>query len=168
MTDTGPSELSIGSAGEFMRTFWQLSHVLERVSRGMESSFGVTTQQRMIIRCVGKYPGMTASQLAAHFHLDAGTVSAALGRLERKGLLQRRRGHRDRRRVTLGLTAAGRAIDKEVAGTVEHAVETLLGMLEAEDLARTRKVLRTLTELLERETVRDGAMAESNQSSTSK
>lgn len=148
------SEFTIGPAGEFMRSLWRLNHALERVSRGMETSLGVTAQQRMMIRCVGKYPGMTASQLAAQFHLDAGTVSTALERLERKGLLQRRRDHRDRRRVTLGLTAAGRAIDRDVPGTVEHAVEALLGALSADDVSRTRAVLGTLTDLLERDAAR--------------
>lgn len=145
------SDLSIGPAGEFMRSVWRLNHALERVSRSMEASSGVTARQRMIIRCVGRYPGMTASQLAAQFHLDAGTVSAALGLLERKGLIERRRAHRDRRRVTLGLTASGRAIDREVAGPVERAVESLLETQRTDDVACTRAVLRALTELLERE-----------------
>jgi len=129
----------------------QINHMLERVSREMETSSGITAQQRMIIQCVGKYPGMTASQLAAQFHLDAGTVSTALDRLERKGLVERRRGHRDRRRVTLGLTAAGRAIDREVTGTVENAVELLLKTATADEVACTRGLLRTLTDLLEGE-----------------
>jgi len=145
------SEFSIGPAGEFMRSLWQLNHALERLSRRMVASSGVTAQQRMMIRCVGKYPGMTASQLADQFHLDAGTVSTALGRLERKGLIERRRGHRDRRRVTLGLTAAGRAIDRGAASTVEHSVEALLATATQSDVACTRNVLHVFTQLLERE-----------------
>lgn len=142
------NELTMGPASEFMRGLWRLNHAIERVSRSMEASSGVTAQQRAMIRCVGKYPGMIASQLAAHFHLDAGTVSTALGRLERKGLLERRRGHRDRRRVTLGLTAAGRAIDREATGTVEHAVEVLLETASPDEVACTRHVLGSLTNLL--------------------
>ena len=144
-------DFTMGPASEFMRSLWRLNHAIERVSRSMETSLGVTAQQRMMIRCVGKYPGMTASQLAAHFHLDAGTVSTALGRLERKGLLERRKGNRDRRRVTLGLTAAGRTIDGAGAGTVEHAVEMLLKEVTEERVSCTRSVLRILTDLLERE-----------------
>ena len=141
----------MGPAGDFMRALWRLDHARERVSRGMQTSSGVTAQQRMIIRFVGKYPGMTASQLAAHFHLDAGTVSSALGRLERRGLLERRRAHRDRRRVSLGLTAAGRAIDLAASGTVERAVEALLRTTSPDDLARTRRVLGALSALLDAE-----------------
>jgi DNA-binding MarR family transcriptional regulator len=143
-------DFTFGATMEFMRCLWQLNHGLERLSRRMEAAWGVTAQQRLIIRSIGRYPGMTASQLARQFHLDAGTVSTALGRLERKGLLERRRAERDRRRLTLGLTAAGRSVD-HVAGTLEHAVETLLGTASGEDVAATRRVLATLTALLEAE-----------------
>jgi DNA-binding MarR family transcriptional regulator len=143
-------DLTLGPNVEFMRTLWQLNHALERSSRRMEAEWGVTAQQRMIIRCVGKYPGMTASQLARHFHLDAGTVSTALGRLERKGLLERRRAPRDRRRLTLGLTADGRAIDRE-AGTLENAVAKLLETSAEGEVSCTRRVLEMLSELLDLE-----------------
>jgi len=135
---------------EFMRNLWRLNHALERQSRRLEATWGVTAQQRMIIRCVGKYPGMTAGQLARQLHVDAGTVSAALNRLERKGLLERRRAERDRRRLTLGLTAAGRSID-QVASGLERAVANLLGATSADEVASTRRVLEALAELLEGE-----------------
>src|SRR5687768_1035422 len=118
-------DFTLGPTVEFMRSLWRLNHSIEQLSRKMETTWGVTAQQRLIIRCVGAYPGMTAGQLARQFHLDQGTVSATLGRLERKGLLERRRAQRDRRRLTLGLTASGREVDR-VAGSVERAVDGLL------------------------------------------
>jgi DNA-binding MarR family transcriptional regulator len=143
-------DFTLGPTVEFMRTLWRLNHGLERLSRRMEAAWGVTAQQRLIIRCIGKFPGMTAGQLARQFHLDAGTVSTSLARLERKGLVQRRRAERDRRRLTLGLTAAGRSVD-QVAGTLEHAVAALLKTSSGDDVAATRRVLDTLTALLEAE-----------------
>jgi DNA-binding MarR family transcriptional regulator len=137
-----------------MRVLWQLNHALERISKSMASAIGVTAQQRMIVRCVGKYPGMVAGQLAAQLHVDAGTVSAALGRLERKGLLRRRRDGRDRRRVTLALTDAGRDVDRPDTGTVESAVGRLLEASAGEDLATTRRVLGSLTRLIDAESKR--------------
>jgi DNA-binding MarR family transcriptional regulator len=143
-------DFTLGPTVEFMRHLWRLNHALERFSRRMEASWGVTAQQRMIVRCVGRYPGITANQLARQLHVDAGTISAALGRLERKGLLERRRADRDRRRLTLGLTAEGRGID-QVAGSLERAVESLLEVSSAEDLSSTRRILESLTMLLEAE-----------------
>jgi DNA-binding MarR family transcriptional regulator len=140
--------LTLGRTSDFMRSLWRFNHALERASRRMESVRGVTIQQRMLIRFVGKYPGATASQLAAYFHLDPGTISASIARLEQKGLLERRRTSRDRRRVTLGLTAAGRALDGEVADGIDKALETLIAAPATSDGVSARAVLdRLATEL---------------------
>lgn len=139
----------MGPALDFMRSLWQMNHALERVSRWMEVSSGITGPQRMVLLCIGRFPGITASQLAAQLHVDAGTVSSALRRLERKGFIERRRSEKDRRRMTLGLTAQGRAVDRAVGGTVEQAVETLLASENAGHVQSTRRVLAALTELLE-------------------
>jgi MarR family transcriptional regulator, organic hydroperoxide resistance regulator len=141
---------------DLMRRFWQLNHAIERLSKRMEAMFGVTAQQRMVLRWVGKFPGMTAGRLAEHLHLDAGTVSTALGRIERKGLLERRRDHRDRRRLALGLTAAGRALDHPAVGTFENAVRRLLNETPPSDVETTRKVLEALTRLIDAEANRGG------------
>ncbi len=150
--DSEPSRsLSASPAGEFLRNFWRLDHALERVSRDMEARLGVTAPQRAMIRCIGRFPGVTATQLAAHFHLDAGTISAALARLEKKGLVRRRRDPRDGRRVTLALTAAGRAVDGATHGTVEHVVERFLDVSSPEEIRGAVAVLERLTALLEAE-----------------
>lgn len=70
------SDMTAGAAGELMRGLWRLNDALEQVSRRMEATSGVTAQQRMMLRWIAKYPGMTASQLAAQFHLDGGRSPA--------------------------------------------------------------------------------------------
>lgn len=138
----------------FVRKIWQLNHAVEHLSKRMEAAHGVTAQQRMIIRLVGKYPGMTAGQLSEQLHLDPGTVSAALRRLESKGLLSRRADTRDKRRVVLGLPAAGRMLDKPTTGTVEWVLERLLEKSSKEDIDVASRVLQELVSALEAEAAR--------------
>ncbi|MBK8259313.1 MAG: MarR family transcriptional regulator [Polyangiaceae bacterium] len=149
-TDSNAS-YPLGPALDFLQRLWQLNHALEKVSIRMEKRLGVTAQQRFILRCVGKYPGMTAGHLASLLHLDPGTVSASLRRLESKHLLERRRDPKDNRRVSLGLTAKGRALDRPATGTVENAVERLLDVAPENELASLVKIVEQLTALLERE-----------------
>jgi MarR family transcriptional regulator, organic hydroperoxide resistance regulator len=148
-------DLPLGPALDFLRGLWQLNHALEKVSMRMEATLGVTAQQRLILRSVGKYPGMTSGQLAQLLHLDPGTVSTSLGRLERKGLLKRRRDLRDKRRITLGLTPAGHELDKPMAGTVEQAVDQALAQAEPEEIVHASRVLARLTLALEEQTHND-------------
>lgn len=142
------ADYPLGPALEFLQNLWQLNHALEKLSSRMEKRLGMTAQQRLIIRCIGRYPGMTAGQLAALLHVDPGTVSAALSRLESKGLLERRQDPRDKRRASLGLTAKGRTLDGPSQGTVESAVERLLDTAPAEHVTSVMKVIGQLTRLL--------------------
>ena len=144
-----PPEVVLGPALSFLRRLWQLSHTLERLSATMEQRLGVTAQQRLMLRCLGKAPGMTSGQLATLLHVDPGTVSAALKRLEGKGLLRRRRDRRDGRRVTVELSAKGRGLDRPAQGTVEDAVQQLLETTPAADVEVMLEVVARLTTLID-------------------
>jgi DNA-binding MarR family transcriptional regulator len=133
---------------DFLQHLWQLNHALERMSLQMERRLGVTAQQRLFIRCIGKYPGITASELAAVLHLDRGTVSVALRRLGKKGMVSRRRNAKDHRRVALDLTPRGQAIDQPDPETVEYAVERMLAKAGRSDVERVKGVLARLSENL--------------------
>jgi DNA-binding MarR family transcriptional regulator len=141
----------LGPALDFLQRLWQLNRALEKVSSHMERTMGVTAQQRLVLRCVGKYPGLTAGHLATLLHLDPGTVSASLARLETKALLERRRDPQDNRRVSLGLTSKGRALDHPATGTVEGAIERLLAVVPAAELGSMVSVVQQLTLLLGQE-----------------
>lgn len=139
------AELPLEPALDFLQHLWELNHAMERTSEQMERALGVTAQQRLLIRCLGKYPGVTGSQLALLLHLDRGTVSTSLQRLERKGLISKRRDPRDGRRVALGLTPKGRELDQPAPGTVEHAVTQLLAQLGRGQIDSVKGVLRQLS-----------------------
>lgn len=141
--------LPLGPTFEFLRCLWQLNHSLERRSNRMGRDLGLTAQQRLTLRCIGRLPGITAGQLAKVLHIDAGTLSTSVRRLERRQLIERRRDSSDTRRVTLHLTAQGREFDAPRAGTVEAAAERLLSEIAPNDLQTTAEVLRHFSQLLD-------------------
>jgi DNA-binding MarR family transcriptional regulator len=148
---TEHAESPLSPALDFLQRLWRLNHALEKLSSRMEKQLGITAQQRLIIRCCGKYPGLTAGQLASLLHVDPGTVSAALNRLESKQLLERRRDAHDGRRTLVCLTAAGRKLDRPIQGTVEHAVDRLLASVPPTDVAAAIGVIDKLGVMLEDE-----------------
>jgi DNA-binding MarR family transcriptional regulator len=129
---------------EFLQRLWACNHAVEQLSGSMVARLGVTAQQRQMLRCIGKFPGIPAGQLAELLRVDPGTISAALRRLEAKGLVDRRRDPRDHRRTALGLTARGRELDRAMPGTVEHAVDGVLATSTDAELATTARVLDRL------------------------
>lgn len=133
---------------DFLRRLWALSHAMERLSVLMERSLGVTAQQRLVLRCLGLSPGVTAGQLAEMLHLDPGTVSTHLRRLVHKRLVERRRDRRDARRLKLVLTARGRALVRHSRGTVEHAVEQMLTGTSTREVTAAKATLAMLARLI--------------------
>ena len=116
----------------------------------MEARFGVTGPQRLVLRIVGRFPDISASRLAAILHLYPSTLTPVLVRLEARRLLGRTPDPRDRRRVTVLLTAAGWRLARESLGEVENDVKRVLASSGRNQIATTRAVLRRLTETLER------------------
>jgi predicted transcriptional regulator len=73
----------------FMRLMWKIDHDLQSASRRMESTVGLTSQQRLCVLLVGRHPRVTPSGLAALLHLDRGTITGIVRRLEAAGFVAR-------------------------------------------------------------------------------
>jgi DNA-binding MarR family transcriptional regulator len=139
----------LGEVLEFMRIMWQLDHALQRTSKRMETSLGVTGPQRLVIRIVGRFPSIPAGQLAKLLHLHPSTLTGILKRLERQSLLRRRADPADARRVLLALTEKGRSFDVETEGTVEASVARVVQRAAAHKLASAAELLGQIAHALE-------------------
>jgi DNA-binding MarR family transcriptional regulator len=140
----------LGQVLEFMRLIWQVDHALQRTSKRMETTLGVTGPQRFVIRIVGRFPGIPAGQLAKLLHLHPSTLTGILQRLEQRGLLRRHSDPRDARRTLLGLTEKGRSFDVDSAGTVEACVAQVFDRMTAQKIGAAGDVLAQIAELLGR------------------
>lgn len=138
----------LGEQLEFMRLLWAIDHGLQARSKRMAATLGVTGPQRLVIRIVGRFPGVSAGQLAEVLHVHPSTLTGVLRRLERARLLTRRRDPRDLRRAVFGLSAAGRRLDVVPDGTIELVMRHALGSLPRRKLRVTRDVLAALAERL--------------------
>ena len=140
----------LGDVLEFMRLLWAIDHGLQSTSKRMETNLGVTGPQRLVIRIVGRFPGVAAGQLARILHVHPSTLTGILKRLEQRGIVSRQSDPADARRALLHLTGRGRELDQTRSGTVEAAVRRGLGRAPADKLKATRDVLQLLSEELER------------------
>ena len=134
----------LGEVLDFMRLLWALDHALQSASKRMESNFGVTGPQRLVVRIVGRFPGIAAGRIAEILHVHPSTLTGILKRLEARGVLERRADPRDARRALFALTNKGRRLDTLRTGVVEQAVRRALSS-DPKQVAAAQEIITALT-----------------------
>jgi DNA-binding MarR family transcriptional regulator len=142
----------LGPVLEFMKQLWAVDHGLQTISKRLESLHGITGPQRLVVRIVGRTPGISAGSLAQILRMHPSTLTGILRRLETRGVLTRKSDPNDARRALFALTAKGRKVDMLKTGTVEAAVRRVLAKLPSE-ASVAQKLLATLAVELEADSV---------------
>lgn len=140
MSPSPNDEAALSVLGEL----WALDHALQVASKRMLARLGVTGPQRVVIRMVGRNPGIGAGALARLVHDHPSTLTGVLQRLEEQGLLERESDPQDRRRARFTLTPAGQVVDRVQEGTIESTVRHTLAELSPDDVDAARRFLRAL------------------------
>jgi MarR family transcriptional regulator, organic hydroperoxide resistance regulator len=133
---------------DFMRLLWSIEHGLQKMSKRMESTLGITGPQRLVLRVVGRFPGLSAGAVAQIVRLHPSTITGILQRLVSRGLLQRERDPSDSRRTQLRLNPRAITYARTSAGTVEKAVSAALDKAGATHVRTARRVLAELAQRL--------------------
>jgi MarR family transcriptional regulator, organic hydroperoxide resistance regulator len=140
------SEYELDAVLDFMRLLWTIEHGLQRMSKRMEKEIGITGPQRLVLRVVGQFPGLSASELAHIVRLHPSTITGVLQRLVARGLLERQRDPSDTRRVRLRLKPKAAVYTRQAGGTVEKAVTEALERVGSSNVRAARKVLKEIAE----------------------
>jgi len=91
----------------------RVTRAIDLRSRMLLQDYGLTTPQLLTLLAVARLQPVTATAVAREVHLGQPTVTGILSRLERRGWIQRVRGERDRRSISISLTEAGQqALEK--------------------------------------------------------
>lgn len=142
------SEHELDSVLDFMRLLWSIEHGLQRISKRMENDIGITGPQRLVLRVVGQFPGLSATELAHIIRLHPSTITGILQRLAARGLLERTRDPSDTRRARLRLTPKATIYRRPSRGTVEAVVTDALARAGPSNVRAARKVLKDIGQRL--------------------
>jgi len=128
---------------------YRLSLLSNTVSQGISTAYrriyGLSVTEWRVIAILGRFPGLTASEVMARGAMDKVAVSRAVNRLQERGLVVRSPHSDDRRRMPLRLTAAGgEPLFREVVPKALAYERELLAALSEDELARLKRVLAKL------------------------
>jgi DNA-binding MarR family transcriptional regulator len=104
----------------------------------------LTSTQWSPLMIIGRGGNPTAATLARELNTDTGAMTRMLDRLERKGLLTRRRSLEDRRVVELELTDAGRAAIGRLPHVLAQVYNEHLRGFTPDEFAQLKDLLRRI------------------------
>jgi DNA-binding MarR family transcriptional regulator len=118
---------AVATVRRFNRFYTRAIGVLDRAYLGGP----YTLAETRVVYEIATQAAATPGRIAAELDLDPGYLSRILARLERDGLVARRRSAHDGRSVTLSLTAEGLAHFRAVDALSAAQVEDLIGGLSS-------------------------------------
>ncbi|HWL83303.1 MAG TPA: MarR family transcriptional regulator [Roseomonas sp.] len=119
------------------------NHAFTAAYKPLLEPLGLTYPQYLVLLILWEREGRTVKEIGARMHLDSGTLTPLLKRMEANGLLQRERDAEDERQVRIRLTEKGTALQGAVAGVRAQLACTLDDTEQA--IGALRDALTTLT-----------------------
>ena len=122
-----------------------LSHTISTtIAKVYEKRFGVSIPEWRIIAILGRFPGLSAVEVADRTMLDKVAVSRAVTKLIKNGRIDREFADADRRRSILNLSDEGRQIHDEIAPLALEFEHDLLHGISAGDYEAFNIILERL------------------------
>lgn len=108
------------------------------------SEYGLTPAQFGVLEALLHLGPLPLGELADKLLVTGGNVTYVMDRLEKQGLVERRRSDQDRRVVTATLTPKGRELVQDVFPGHAAFIDDLMGALSAEEQEQARELLKRL------------------------
>jgi DNA-binding MarR family transcriptional regulator len=140
---------SLDPSLDFMRLLWGIEHGLQSTSKRMEGRLGITGPQRLVLRIVSQFPGVSPGELARIVRLHPSTITGVVQRLEQKALLAREQDPSDSRRIRLRVRESARRFTQRPSGTVEGAIARALARVPKVQMRHARLVLSAIAGALD-------------------
>lgn len=129
---------------------YRLSVLSNRISQAIARAYGerhdLSVTEWRTLAVLGRFPGLSASEVVERTAMDKVAVSRAVATLVRQKRIRKSRDKADKRRAVLKLTAAGQSVYDAVAAEALACEDALLGALAPDERAALDRALARLAE----------------------
>lgn len=152
MAKPNQSQSEIGGVHLFL-LLWKASRALEKHSTRSIEAAGMCRSDFGVLEALLHKGPLPVNVLGAKVLLTSGSITTAIDRLERRGLVERGGDARDRRARIVHLTGAGRKLIRKLFAEHEQAMEKAVSALAPQErtllIQSLRKLGRSAEETLE-------------------
>ena len=122
-----------------------LSHTVSTtIAHVYDKRFGLSIPEWRVIAVLGRYPGLSAVEVAERTLMDKVAVSRAVTKLIKNGRIDRQFADADRRRSILNLSEEGRRVHNEVAPLALKFERDLLAGLDEDERDKLDTIMARL------------------------
>ena len=118
--------------------------VSSTIARIYDKRFSLSIPEWRIIAILGRFPGLSAVEVADKTLMDKVAGRRAVTKLIKSGRLDRQFDDGDRRRSILNLSAEGRRVHDEIAPLAMQFERDLLRGIDDDDIERLNRIMETL------------------------
>ena len=115
-----------------------------RLTKGLARTFGLTGPQLTVIKILEELGDLSLSGLSARIKAKNSTVTGIIDRMEREGLVERKRSEADRRIVLIRLTDKGHDLAESIEVKPMQLFRQALRSLPRRDLEELFRILEKL------------------------
>ena len=116
------------------------------------TALGITYPQYLVLMVLWENDNQPVNDIAHRLHLETNTVTPLLQRMEKLGLVNRKKGEQDKRQQIVSLTKKGKALEKEAFAQVPSCMNDQLSAcpLNLEDYQRLAQELDSIIDTLKK------------------
>jgi DNA-binding MarR family transcriptional regulator len=136
-----------------MQALRRISRAIELHSHSLASRYGLTVPQLAVLKALAGRDGLAIGEVTRAVHLSQATVTGILDRLARRGLVERRRGQADKRKVHVYLTAEGERVLAQAPPLLHESFLAAFDRLHEWEQTQILSSLQRIVALMEAERI---------------
>ncbi|WP_416731080.1 MarR family winged helix-turn-helix transcriptional regulator [Fictibacillus sp. JL2B1089] len=122
---------------------------ITKLYRDLLQEMNVTYPQYLVLLLLWEKHSLSVKELGKRLFLDSGTLTPMLKRMEKNGLVERKRSAEDERSVVISLTVKGDALKEKAECIPGQLIENIA--MKKEELTLLNKTLTSMLDLLQNE-----------------
>ena len=134
---------------ETMQALRRIIKAIQDYSQDISNQFGITGPQLWALKTIFEHGNLSLSELSKRMYLHPSTMTGVVDRLEKKGLVVRKRDKGDRRVVKLQITPEGADLIKKAPNPIQGKMIYGLRRLRRQELDSIFRAVQKLTEIME-------------------
>lgn len=137
---------NLSDSVKVVKLFQEVVHLFRQIMRKVFDDTGITIPQSMVIGILSKEKTLKITELSSKLSLSNSTVSGIVDRLEKQGLVERKRSEQDKRVVYVSISSD--FMHQNFHKLLEVNIENVINKGTPEEIVKIFEGLDTLKKLM--------------------